>query len=531
MRNVKRIHLILAGIGLVLVGLLAGILVTLLVTNDPPAPSSQARVAADRVELGGTPPSVQPPARDSAFEMPEPTALNRLFRNVSEQVTPAVVFIQVRTEAPDTPDDGYHEFDGDMQRFFRNPFPRQSVGSGVLISDDGYVVTNHHVVERASEIQITLADKRQYSATVVGSDGATDLAVLKVDTDDGLPAIRLGNSDRVQVGDWVIAVGNPFRLTSTVTAGIVSALGRQVNIIEDAFRIENFIQTDAAINPGNSGGALVNMNGELVGINTAIATESGSYEGYGFAVPTNLMERVVRDLIAYGEVRRGFLGISIQEVDADRAASMGLRAIRGVYIGDVRTNGAADQSGMEPGDVVLRMAGEPVNAPNELQSVVARYRPGDVLDVRVWRDGQERTLQVRLMGRDAPAYAGWMDTDDVEPPTGENDGTRPPDEPVPPSPHAGSSIAELDAWGVGVRPLNAEERMAFGVRNGVYVAYVEQGRPAAQAGLPRDAVLVAMDGTSVNDPAEMQRLLQQSTGPVLVEVHRRDQTRAFYEIP
>ena len=529
MPDVKRTNLVLAGIGLVLVGLMAGILFMLVFGDAGTAQTAPARMAADRVELGRPAPAVSPPASDSALDVPEPGALNRIFRNVAGQVTPAVVFIQVQTEAPDMPDDGAHEFEGDMRRFFRNPFPRQSVGSGVIISREGHIVTNQHVVERAGEIQVTLSDKRRFPAEVVGSDGSTDLAVIKVDSPEPLTSLPLGDSDRVEVGDWVIAVGNPFRLTSTVTAGIVSALGRQVNIIDDAFRIEDFIQTDAAINPGNSGGALVNIRGELVGINTAIATESGSYEGYGFAVPTNLMERVVQDLIAYGEVRRGFLGISIQEIDAEMADEMGLGAIRGVYVGNVRAGGAADQSGMESGDVVLRMAGEPVNAPNELQSTVARYRPGDVLQVTVWRNGDERTLQVRLMGRDAPAYAGWMDNGESSAEPEPHDRRADP-EPSPPATQEEAPITELSSWGAGIRPLETSERLAFGVRTGVYVAYVEQGKSAAIAGLPRDVAIVQVDGSKVASVDDVRTRLSQATGPVLVEVSRRDQTRAFYEI-
>ena len=529
MPDVKRTNLVLAGIGLVLAGLLAGILFMLVFGDPGAAQTAPARVAADRVELGRPSPAVPPPASDSVLEVPKPAALNQIFRNVAGEVTPAVVFIQVRTEAPDMPEDGAHEFEGDMRQFFRNPFPRQSVGSGVIISTEGHIVTNHHVVERAGEIQVTLSDKRRFPAEVVGTDGSTDLAVIKVDAPKPLTSISLGDSDRVEVGDWVIAVGNPFRLTSTVTAGIVSALGRQVNIIEDAFRIEDFIQTDAAINPGNSGGALVNIRGELVGINTAIATESGSYEGYGFAVPTNLMERVVQDLIAYGEVRRGFLGISIQEIDAEMADEMGLRSIRGVYVGNVRAGGAADQSGMESGDVVLRMAGTPVNAPNELQSTVARYRPGDVLQVKVWRDGNEETLQVRLMSRDAPAYAGWMDEGEPSPEPSQDRRTDP--EPSPPATQEEAPITELETWGAGIRSLEPRERLAFGTRTGVYVAYVEQGKPAAAAGLPRDVAIVQMDGSAVASVGDVRGRLSEATGPVLVEVSRRDQTRAFYEIP
>jgi len=536
MATVKRSTFLVAGIGLTIVGLLSGILFMLVIADDPaprPAPP-----VVDRVDLGSDRPALRTSEVDSSMmsepRVPSPTVLNRLFRKVAERVTPTVVFIQVRTEPPEQSEGEYREFEGDMRDFFRNPAPRRSVGSGVLISSEGYLVTNNHVVERPERIEVTLADKRQFEAEVVGRDASTDLAVLKIDSPDPLPSIRLGNSEDVEVGDWVVAVGNPFRLTSTVTAGIVSALGRQVNIIEDSFRIEDFIQTDAAINPGNSGGALVNMNGELVGVNTAIATESGSYEGYGFAVPANLVERVAQDLITYGEVRRGFLGVSIVEINAERAEELGLREIQGVYIGSVRSGGAADRAGVEEGDVVLSVNETSVDAPNELQSAVARHRPGETVALTVWRNGTRRSVSVQLMSRDAPAYQGWVsDQGNPEPSQPSPEESTPPDGSAEESPRptpSGERVEELEGWGLGLRPLKTRERAAFGVKSGVYVAYVEKDTPADRAGLPRDVVVTAVDEASVDAAADVKAELDAAEGPVLVRVQRRDGTSAFYEI-
>jgi Do/DeqQ family serine protease len=524
----KRIHLVLAGIGLLLVGLLTGVLAMLVI-----GPSSTERVTrvVDHVEIGRRPLPLHTTGADGQEEaaaMPEPASLNRLFREVANRVTPAVVFIQVRTEGKEGGQ--RRRFEGDMRDFFRDPIPRQSVGSGVIISDDGHIVTNEHVVKNARQIRVTLADKREFEAEVVGTDASTDLAVLKIEGSD-LPVMPLGNSERVQVGDWVVAVGNPFRLTSTVTAGIVSALGRQVNIIEDNFSIEDFIQTDAAINPGNSGGALVNLRGELVGINTAIATESGSYEGYGFAIPTALVERVAKDLIAYGEVRRGYLGVSIRAVDAPLRREVGLSSIRGVYIGSVSDGSAAAEAGIRAGDVVLQIGGRDVDAPSELQSTVARYRPGDSLRVTLWRDGATRTVGVRLMGTDDRAYRQWASNLES------GDGGEAPDNDSGPregpGPGAGEvPIVEISAWGVGVREVSDREQDVFGVKRGAYVAYVAGGSPADAAGLPRDVVVLRVDGTRIDGPNALRRHLTETEdgGRALVEVQRRDQTRAYYEI-
>ncbi len=505
---------LLAGIGLVLVGLLAGIL-GMLVMADEPDTSSVTQIVrrVGTTERAGTTQAASVP-REWTEEGPPPAALNRLFHDVAQQVTDGVVSIHVES--------------GDDESREGNPFgpPAESLGSGVLISPDGYVVTNNHVVEGAERIRVRLADKRTFEARIVGTDSATDLAVIKIDGEKEFPVIPFGSSDRVQVGNWVVAVGNPLQLTSTVTAGIVSALGRQLRIIEDQFRVENFIQTDAAINPGNSGGALVNLQGELVGINTAIASRTRRTQGYGFAIPSALVERVSTDLIAYGEVRRGYLGVSIRPVDAERADDLGLNDIRGVYIENVQRGSAADRAGLQDGDVVVSVMNEPVNAPNDLQSLIALRRPGDTVAVGVWRNGTERALKVELMGEDAPVYQKWLSDLQSGPPSGaETPEFHPPDDR-----QDDTAVTEIEGWSVGLRALTDAEASAFGVEAGAYVAYVESGGKAAAAGLPRNVVITHLGDTQVETPADVVQHLAEATDPVLVQVQRRDGTPAFYEV-
>jgi len=270
-----------------------------------------------------------------------------------------------------------------------------SSGSGVILSPDGFIVTNHHVVEHSTDIKVTLADKREYKAKLIGSDPSTDVALLKIDESE-LPFLLFGNSDSVRIGEWVLAVGNPFNLESTVTAGIVSAKGRNINILGGAASIESFIQTDAAVNPGNSGGALVNTTGELIGINTAIITESGSYEGYSFAVPSNLVQKIIRDLREYGEVQRAYLGVGIQDLDSETARDIGLPNAEGVYINRITTDGAASDAGLKSGDVVIGINNTRIKSTSELQELVGRFRPGDQVNLEYWRGGKKSRIRVTL---------------------------------------------------------------------------------------------------------------------------------------
>ena len=293
-----------------------------------------------------------------------PTSLPEDFVAPSRKVTPAVVNIIASAG-------GY----------------RASGGSGVIISDDGYIVTNHHVVEGARSFTVSFSDKQEASARLIGSDPTTDLALLKVDA-RGLDVVEWGNSDNIQVGEWVLAVGNPFNLASTVTAGIVSAKGRNINIIGGEYSIESFIQTDAVVNPGNSGGALVNARGQLVGINTAILSESGGYEGYSFAIPANLARKVIADLREFGSVQRAILGVRIRDVDPNLAERLDLPSVDGVYITDITPGSSAASAGLRSEDVIVAINDRQTRSTAELQEQIARYRPGDRVDVSIYREGR-----------------------------------------------------------------------------------------------------------------------------------------------
>ena len=272
---------------------------------------------------------------------------------------------------------------------------QEGVGSGVIISNDGYIVTNNHVVDGSSDIEVTLNDKRTFKAKLIGTDPNTDIALLKIDAEK-LPVIIFGNSDSLKVGEWVLAVGNPFNLTSTVTAGIVSAKARNINIINSQMKIESFIQTDAAVNPGNSGGALVNTHGELVGINTAIASQTGSYAGYSFAIPVSIVQKVVADLRKYGVAQRAVLGVEISDINSQLAKDKKLKTLEGAYVGKVNDESAAKKAGVKEGDVINNVNGVQVNSATELQEQIGRYRPGDKITITVVRNDSEEKLNVEL---------------------------------------------------------------------------------------------------------------------------------------
>lgn len=268
-------------------------------------------------------------------------------------------------------------------------------GSGVVISPDGYIVTNNHVVEGASKIEVTFNDKHKRTATIIGNDPSTDLALIKVEAKD-LEFLTFADSDEVKVGEWVLAVGNPFNLTSTVTAGIVSAKARNINILGDGTSIESFIQTDAAINPGNSGGALVDTDGNLIGINAAIASRTGSYEGYSFAIPSNIVKKVVEDFLQYGSLQRAYLGISIVEITEELAEARGIEEMSGVYIMEVHERGGAKAAGIKEDDILLSVNNISVNSNSQLVGVISQYRPGDKVSVKIQRDGNIIVKEVTL---------------------------------------------------------------------------------------------------------------------------------------
>jgi serine protease Do len=337
---------------------------------------------------------------------PEVKSLNDAFVEISKAVTPTIVSITVKTNPKQSQQmqqdqDPFHFFFGPDFKM-PEPGPEIGSGSGVIISKDGYIVTNNHVVKDADAngIKVTLTDKREFNAKLIGTDPNTDLAVVKIDANN-LPEISMGNSDNVQVGQWVLAIGNPLGLNYTVTAGIVSAMGRNIGINGDqsGYGIENFIQTDAAINPGNSGGALVDINGQLIGINSAIKTNTGYYQGYGFAIPVNMVKSVVPELIKNGKVIRGYIGVNIQTIDETMAKGLGLDKAEGVLVQGIVKGGAGEEAGIKIGDVILGVDGRSVNAANELQAIIGSKHPGDVVKLNMFRDGKKFDKEVTLKPR------------------------------------------------------------------------------------------------------------------------------------
>lgn len=319
------------------------------------------------------------------------------FRVAAQMSVDAVVHIRsqfVRKNA------GYDDFFGSLRELLegkkqnKSYSPYVGYGSGVIIAGDGYIVTNNHVVEGASKIEVTLNDKRLYEAELIGVDPSTDLALIKIE-EAKLPYLIYGNSDELQIGEWVLAIGNPFNLTSTVTAGIVSAKARNINILGSNTAIESFIQTDAAVNRGNSGGALVNNNGYLVGINAAIASQTGVYEGYSFAIPVNIVKKVIDDLLKYGEVQRAYIGVTIRELSADYAKELGVDP-NGVYVSSVSKTGGAAFAGIIRGDIIKSIDGTKVNSTSQLLEVIGQHHPGDNLDITVLRDGKQLIYNILL---------------------------------------------------------------------------------------------------------------------------------------
>ncbi len=391
----------------------------------------------------------------------------------------------------------FHEFFGDNQ--FRQQGPLQGAGSGVIITGDGYIVTNNHVVQDASSIQVVLNDKRSYEATVIGTDPSTDLAVIKVKETE-LPFISYGNSDELQIGEWVLAVGNPFNLTSTVTAGIVSAKARNINILgtPDGTSIESFIQTDAAVNRGNSGGALVNTRGELVGINAAIASGNGFYAGYSFAIPVNIVKKVVADLIDYREVQRAFLGVSIREIDSKFAEEQGMKQLRGVYVSDVNEGSGAREAGIKSGDVITSVDNTAVNSTSELLEQISRYRPGEKVAIGVIRDGSDKTFKVTLKNRDGNTSLVKNEPKDV-----------------------------LPMLGAKMQVAPAELLQKLGIDHGVQVSEVKEGL-LRNAGIREGYIITEIDKKPIRSVEDLSKILSNKKGGVLLEGIYPNRMRAYY---
>jgi len=438
--------------------------------------------------------------------------------HIAELVIPTVVYIEtsVPVNRRGVPNDGNHDFDQDIWDRFLPRGRSNAIGTGVIISPDGFILTNNHVVSGGRDVRVTLNDKREFDAIIIGTDPSTDLAVLKID-ERNLNHIVIGNSENVRVGDWVMAVGNPLRLKSTVTTGIVSALSRDVQIINDRMRIESFIQTDAAINRGNSGGPLVNQFGELVGINTAIATESGGYQGYGFAIPVNMAFKIAGDIMEFGEVQRAFLGVQISSVNQERAQRLRLPAIRGVEILDVVQDGAAQRAGLKRNDVVLEVNDVAVNESNELQAQVALFRPGQNVDLKIWRGGTEQTIQVLLTGLENRQLQQWANRIPFEPEIR--------DEELPENmPESGLYFFEQGF--VISEFAQPEEPGKFDLK----VLSVLEGSEADSAGLQADDIILSIndvlvtDGQSLkagfeNAPVGFQNTIEVLRGEDLIQIH------------
>ncbi|MEK6479057.1 Do family serine endopeptidase [Catalinimonas sp. 4WD22] len=433
------------------------------------------------------------------------------FTIAAEKATPAVVHITSRQEAATAYNDQQQQIPEFFRDFFGDQMPQQGQrqprvgsGSGVIISDDGYIITNNHVVADADELTVVLVDNRSYVASVIGTDPSTDLALIKID-EEALPFLKFANSDDVKVGQWVAAIGNPFRgLNSTVTAGIVSATGRNINILRDEqYAIESFIQTDAAVNPGNSGGALVNTDGDLIGINSAIASPTGAYAGYAFAVPTNIAAKVVSDLKEFGSVQRGFLGVSIQEVNAAMAEEYNLSTNQGVYVAELVESGSAAAAGIEQGDVIIQVDNQKINQTSDLLSYVGRKRPGDEVNVVILRDGERQEYEMTLKTLDGTTKLASRER-----------------------------VEALEDLGAEFQSLTEEEAEELNVNGGVKVVRTFAGK-LRQQGIRPGFIITGVAGKAVTDVDDLTEVIQNERGGVLVEGIYPDspEEKQYYGLP
>ena len=376
-----------------------------------------------------------------------------------------------------------------------DPAPDVGFGSGVIISDNGYIVTNYHVIRGADEIEVTLNDQRNYVAEVEGTDPDTDIALLKID-ETNLPHILFGDSDALKLGDWVLAVGNPFGLTSSVTAGIISAKERSLGVLRGSeMPIESFLQTDAAVNVGNSGGALVNLNGELVGVPTLILSPTRTNIGNAFAVPSSIVQRVVENIIEYGEVRRGILGVSIREVTSEMASEKGMDEITGVLVEEVINGGAADQAGIRRGDIILEVEGNDINTTGELQRYISRHQPGDRVALQLRRDESSMELTAQLLGREEQRELIRQQTETL--------------------------------LGGTFKMVPQELKDNLGLPGGVQVTELENG-PLKATGMREGFIIVAINKQLITEPMHVIRLLEDFSGNVYIEGVYPDGTRTVY---
>ncbi len=401
-----------------------------------------------------------------------PSAVASEFNTAAEKGVKAVVHVKTETEVQTyAANPFYYFFFGD-----RGMPPKQAVlgfGSGVILSPDGYIVTNYHVIEEAHRIQVTLDDKRTFRAELVGADPATDLALLKIKADD-LPYLSFGDVEQVRLGDWVLAIGNPFNLTSTVTAGIISAKGRNLGLLGDRnYRIESYLQTDAALNPGNSGGALVNLKGELIGVNSAIISPTRGYTGYSFAIPADIVKKVVEDLEKYGQVQRAYLGVQVTDINADVAKEKHLDKIEGIYVDGLVPGGAAEAAGIKKGDVLLAINGKKVNSLAELQEELSLYRPKDKVNILVKRGGKTKQILVTLRNL--------------------RNGTE--------------LLRSTDyIYGARFEPLTRREQQHLKIDFGVRVIDIKPGK-FMDIGIRKGYIILSVNGKEVRSPGDVSRIL------------------------
>ena len=432
------------------------------------------------------------------------------FVRAAKVSAPAVVHIKSKMEITggryQSPDVFRDFFDDDFwERFFGVPRDQEpqrfaeASGSGVIIDKSGYIVTNNHVIDQAQEIQVVLHDQRSYMGEVVGTDPLTDLALLKIE-EEGLPHLSFANSDQTEVGEWVLAVGNPFyNLSSTVTAGIISAKARNINILQDQAAIESFIQTDAAVNRGNSGGALVNTQGALIGINTAIASPTGVYAGYSFAIPSNIVKKVVDDLLKHGVVQRAYLGVIIRNLDSKLIKDLKLKATEGVFVDSLVVNGAASQAGIHPKDIIVSIDDQSIRNVSQLQAKISTHRPGDLVKVAVLREGKKKLLSAKLKNVSGTTAEVIKEEKEL--------------------------IGEL---GAEFRDLTAKEKQELGIENGVQVTKIHPGKIRNYTDIKPGFVITKIDDSPVKSVAQLKAMIPKKQGGVMLEGVYPDQSGTFY---